>query len=185
VKTDQDDARVLVEACQLGTYRSLLRRTATSARNWAVRDALVRTRTRYIVLAKALVWCDSLWVAGSESEQVAERIAALKLPATLAAELTLLFAILVPLNAEIAGADRYIVELTAPDLIGTLLTTAPGIGPITASALVATINDITCFRSAHEFEVCLDVVPGESSLGKKRRVGRITKGRGTPAPGGR
>ena len=33
----------------------------------------------------------------------------------------------------------------------TLLTTAPGIGPITASALVATINDITCFRSAREF----------------------------------
>jgi hypothetical protein len=50
---------------------------------------------------------------------VAERIAALKLPATLAAELTLLFAILVPLNAEIAGADRYIVELTAADPIGT------------------------------------------------------------------
>jgi transposase len=185
VKTDQDDARVLVEACQLGTYRSLLRRTATSARNWAVRDALVRTRTRYIVLAKALVWRDRLWVAGSKSEQVAERIVALKLPATLAAELTLLFAILVPLNAEIAGADRYIVELTAPDLIGTLLTTAPGIGPITASALVATINDITCFCSAHEFEVCLDVVPGEWSLGKKRRVGRITKERGTLAPGGR
>ena len=162
MKTDQDDARMLVEACQLGTYRSLLRCTATSARNWAVRDALVRTRTRYIVLAKALVWRD-----------------------TLAAELTLLFAILVLLNAEIAGADRYIVELTAPDLIGTLLTTAPGIGPITASALVATINDIACFCSAHEFEVCLDVVPGEWSLGKKRRVGRITKGRGTPAPGGR
>ena len=83
------------------------------------------------------MWRDRLWVASSESEQVAERIAALKLPATLAAGLTLLFAILVPLNAEIAGADRYIVELTAPDLIGTLLTTAPGIGPITASALVA------------------------------------------------
>ena len=98
-----------------------------------------------------------------------------KLPATLAAELTLLFAILVPLNAEIAGADRYIMELMAPDLIGTLLTTAPGIGPITASALVATINDITCFRSAHEFEVDLDVMPDEWSSGKKRRVGRIMK----------
>ena len=60
VKTDQDDARMLVETCRLGTYRSLLTRTATSARNWAVRDALVRTRTRYIVLAKALVWRDRL-----------------------------------------------------------------------------------------------------------------------------
>ena len=83
--------------------------------------------------------------------------------------------ILVPLNAEIAGADRYIVELTAADPIGTLLTTAPDIGPIMASALVATINDITCFRSAREFQAYLSVVPGERSSGEKRRVGRITK----------
>ena len=73
------------------------------------------------------------------------------MPATLAGELTPLFAILTLLNARIAGADRRIAELTAADPIVTLLTTAPGIGPITASALVATINDITCFCSAREF----------------------------------
>jgi transposase len=141
----------------------------------AGRNALVRTRTRYIGLAKSLVRRDGLRVAGSESERVAERIAALELSPTWAAELAPLFAILAPLNAEIAAADRRIAQLTAADPIVTLLTTAPGVGPITASALVATIDDIARFRSAHEFEAYLGVVPGERSSGEKRRVGRITK----------
>ena len=89
------------------------------------------------------------------------------MPATLAGELTPLFAILALLNARIAGADRRIAELTTADPLVTLLTTALGIGPITASALVATINDIMCFRSAREFRAYLSVVPGERSSGEK------------------
>ena len=178
VKTDRRDARTLAEACRLGAYRPAHR--LSDARRHvraelAVRDALVRTRTRYIALAKSLVRRDGLRVADSESERVAERIAALELSPTLAGELAPLFALLAPLNAEIAAADRRIAQLTAADPVVALLTTAPGVGPITASALVATIDDITRFRSAHEFEAYLGVVPGERSSGEKRRVGRITK----------
>jgi len=79
----------------------------------------------------------------------------------------LLFAILVVLNVEIAAADRCIAELTMADLIATLLTTASGSGPITTSTLVATIDDITRFRSAHEFEAYLGMVPGERNSGEK------------------
>jgi transposase len=178
VKTDRRDARTLAEACRLGAYRPAHR--LSDARRHvraelAVREALVRTRTRYIALAKSLVRRDGLRVAGSESERVVERIAALELSPTLAGELAPLFAVLAPLNAEVAAADRRIAELTATDPVVALLTTAPGVGPITASALVATIDDITRFRSAHEFEAYLGVVPGERSSGERRRVGRITK----------
>jgi len=178
VKTDRRDARTLAEACRLGAYRRAHR--LSDARRHvraelAVRDALVRTRTRYIALAKSLVRRDGLRVAGSESERVAERIAALELSPTLAGELAPLVALLAPLNAEIAAADARIAQLTAADPVVALLTTAPGVGPITASALVATIDDITRFHSAHEFEAYLGVVPGERSSGEKRRVGRITK----------
>jgi transposase len=103
------------------------------------------------------------------------RLAELELSPTLAGELAPLVALFGPLNAEIAAADNRIAQLTAADPAVTLLTTAPGVGPITASALVATIDDITRFRSAHEFEAYLGVVPGERSSGEKRRVGRITK----------
>jgi transposase len=141
----------------------------------AVRDALVRTRTRYIALAKTLVRRDGLRAPGSESQLVADRIAALELSPVLARELAPLFAVLGPLNAEIAAADRRVTELGAADPAAALLATIPGVGLLTASALAATIDDVGRFRSAHRLEAYLGVVPGERSSGEKRRVGRITK----------
>jgi len=87
---------------------------------------------------------------------------------TLASELPALFAILAPLNVEIMAADHRIAELIATDLIVALLTTAPGIGLIMASTLVATIDDVIRFRLAHDFEAYLGVVPGERSSGEKQ-----------------
>ncbi|HEV8447856.1 MAG TPA: IS110 family transposase [Gemmatimonadaceae bacterium] len=100
---------------------------------------------------------------------------ALELSATLAAELTPLFALLAPLNEQIAAADQRITALTTADPAGALLTTAPSVGPITAAAIVATIDDVTRFRSAHQFEAFLGRVPSERSSGEQRRIGRSTK----------
>ncbi len=70
VKTDKRDARALAEALRLGAYR-VAHRVSAERRHvraeLAVREALVRTRTRYVSLAKALVRRDGLRVAGSES----------------------------------------------------------------------------------------------------------------------
>jgi transposase len=49
------------------------------------------------------------------------------------------------------------------------------VGPVTASAFVATVDDVGRFRSAHELEAYLGLVPSEQSSGEKRRLGRITK----------
>ncbi len=177
-KTDRRDARTLMEACRLGAYRPAYR--LSDARRHvraelAVREALVRTRTRYIALAKALVRRDGLRVAASESHLVGARIAALELSDALRQELAPLFALLAPLTAQIGQADDRIAALTAADPAVALLTTAPTIGPITAAAIVATIDDVMRFRSAHHFEAFLGVVPSERSSGEQRRVGRITK----------
>jgi transposase len=79
------------------------------------------------------------------------------------------------LNEQIAAADRRIATAAATDPIVARLATAPGVGPVTASAFVATIDDITRFRSAHQLEAYLGVVPSERSSGEKRQLGRITK----------
>jgi transposase len=177
-KTDRRDARTLMEACRLGAYRPAYR--LSDARRHvraelAAREALVRTRTRYIALAKALVRRDGLRVAGCEAHLVAQRIAALDLSDALASELLPLFAVLAPINEQITAADRRITLLTKSDSTVALLTTAPSIGPITAAAIVATVDDITRFHSAHHFEAFLGLVPGERSSGEQRRIGRITK----------
>jgi transposase len=177
-KTDRRDARTLMEACRLGAYRPAYR--LSDARRHvraelAVREALVRTRTRYIAVAKALVRRDGLRVAASDAHLVAKRIAALDLSDALSAELLPLFEVLVPINEQIAAADRRLAALARTDPEMVRLATAPSIGPITASAVVATVDDIARFASAHHFEAFLGLVPGERSSGEKRRIGRITK----------
>ena len=177
-KTDRRDARTLMEACRLGAYRRA-HRLSDERRHvraeLAVREALVRTRSRYIGPAKALVRRDGLRVASSDAHLVAERIAALELPPNLEAELLPLFEVLAPVNEQIAAAERRIAALERSDPIVALLMTAPQIGAITASAVVATADDIRRFASAHQFEAFLGLVPGERSSGERRRIGRITK----------
>ena len=56
------------------------------------------------------------------------------------------------------------------------LATVPGIGPITASLIAATVGgDIRAFRSARHFAARLGLVPRQRSTGGKTRLGRITK----------
>ena len=55
------------------------------------------------------------------------------------------------------------------------LETAPGVGPITASAIVATVPDPSCFKSGRQFAAWLGLTPNENSTGGKQRLGRITR----------
>ena len=103
------------------------------------------------------------------------RIAELDLSPALTTELAPLFAVFAPLNAPITVADARIAMFARSDPIATRLTTAPGVGPVTASAFVATIDDITRFHSAHELAAYLGVVPSERSSGEQRQLERITK----------
>ena len=55
------------------------------------------------------------------------------------------------------------------------LATIPGVGPITASLIAATVTDIGLFKSARHFAAWLGLVPKQNSTGGKTRLGRITK----------
>lgn len=178
VKTDKRDARALAEACRTGGYRPAHRLSGPQRHvraELAVREALVRTRTRYIALVKACCRRDGLRVPGSEAERVADRVAALPLPPALAGEVAPLLRALPLLNAEIAAADARIVAIRRGDPAVARLTTVPGVGPLTAAAFVATVDDPGRFASAHQLEAYLGLVPGERSSGEAQRRGRITK----------
>lgn len=178
VKTDRRDAYTLMEACRLGAFRTAHR--SSDARRHvraqlAVREALVRTRTRYTAIVKSLVRRDGLRVHGSAPHLLQQKITALNPSPQLLEELDPLFTMLGPLNAQIEAADARISALEKTDPAVALLMTAPGIGAITASAVVAIADDITRFDSAHQFEAFLGLVPGELSSGDKRHIGHITK----------
>ncbi|SBS33288.1 Transposase IS116/IS110/IS902 family protein [Marinomonas spartinae] len=50
-----------------------------------------------------------------------------------------------------------------------------GIGPLTATALIATVGDIREFKNGRQFSAWLGLVPRQRSSGGKTRYGRITK----------
>jgi transposase len=51
----------------------------------------------------------------------------------------------------------------------------PGIGPITASALVATVGDAKCFENARQMSAWMGLVPRQSSTGGKTTLLGISK----------
>ncbi|MGH7644599.1 MAG: IS110 family transposase [Gemmatimonadales bacterium] len=174
VKTDRRDARTLAEACRLGAYRPAHRASDAQRHvraELAVRDALIRTRTRYVALTKALVRRDGLRLPSGGPEHTDAKLAALPLPPALAAELAPLRALWEPVNTQIAAADARLGHVAASDSVVARLMTAPSIGPVTAVAFVATLDDVTRFASAHQVAAYLGLTPREYSSGDNSGAG--------------
>ncbi len=178
VKTDKRDARTLAEACVLGAYRVTHRVSAEQrhVRNeLAVRDSLVRTRTRYVALIKAAVRREGLRLSQGEAERTVSKVRAIELREEILQELAPILDLLSPLNREIESADKRIEQLGRNDPVVRRLMTAPGVGPVTALAFVAALDEVTRFPRAHQVESYLGLVPSEYSSGERQHRGRITK----------
>jgi error-prone DNA polymerase len=76
------------------------------------------------------------------------------------------------------GIETFEAEIVAHarhDETARRLATIPGIGPITASLIAATVVDISLFKTARQFAAWLGLVARQNSTGGKTRLGRITK----------
>jgi transposase len=178
VKTDRRDARALAEACRSGTYRAA-HRASDERRHLrgqlAVREALVRTRTRYISLIRSLLRREGLRVRSGGAETFLERLTEVDLPDHLRQEIAPLLVVMGSLMKQIAREDRQVEELARRDAEMHRLCTAPGIGPVTAISFVSTLDTAQRFRGAHQVEAYLGLVPRERSSGERQCKGRITK----------
>jgi transposase len=79
------------------------------------------------------------------------------------------------LDEAIGAIDKEIAASVKADETARRLMTVPGIGPVTASAIVATIQDASVFASGREFAAFLGLTPRQNWTGGKTRLGRITK----------
>jgi transposase len=79
------------------------------------------------------------------------------------------------LDARIDEYDAHVKEIAQADVRSRRLMQMPGIGPTTASALVATIGSGGDFKCGRQFAAWLGLVPGQYSSGGKTRLGYITK----------
>jgi len=82
---------------------------------------------------------------------------------------------LLSLEREISAAEQRIHAWHRASEVSRRLETTPGIGPITASALTASITDPSIFRSGRGMAAWIGLVPRQTSTGGKERMGRISK----------
>lgn len=178
VKTDRRDARTLAEACRWGVYRPV-HRTSPARRHvraeLATREALVRTRTRYIAVMTALLRREGVHVRSGSAAKFLTRLEGVAMPAILAAALAPLRAVMGGLNSELAAVEARLAERVDADAVMRRLQTVPGVGPVTAATFVATLDDVTRFGNAGQVAAYLGLVPSERSSGERQRRGAITK----------
>jgi len=97
-------------------------------------------------------------------------------PALLRATLRLLVEEIRLLEVRIGQLERELTELARQSAACKILLTVPGVGLLTATALVAaTSGQVNHFRDARHFASWFGLTPKESSSGMTRRLGRISK----------
>jgi len=178
IKTDRRDVAALAEACQRGCYRvahrrSALRRTVQAQLN--IRRELTEARTRAISLTRALVRGGGFRIRSGSTDSFLTRVAALDLPPGMTDTLAPMRRVIELLNTELTKADETFATHVAEDCVVRRLTTLPGIGPITASAYVAALDDAGRFGGAAQVASYLGLVPREYSSGAQQRRGHVMR----------
>jgi len=76
---------------------------------------------------------------------------------------------------QILENDRRVLASARETELGRRLMEIPGVGPLLASAIVATVPDPAIFRSGRNLAAWIGLVPRQNSSGGKERLGGITK----------
>jgi transposase len=182
-KTDAADAEAICEAVTRPTMRFVPVKTAEQQAVLVLhrtRDLLVRQRTALVNALRGHL-AEFGIVAPQGMRRVADLMAVLlgedetTLPPLARQSLR-------GLAAELEGLGKRVEEIEAAILVwhkesdaSRRLAAIPGIGPITASAIVATIGNVSNFASARHFAAWIGLVPKQNSTGGKPRQGGISK----------
>jgi transposase len=181
-KNDAADAEAICEAAHRPTMRFVAVKSEAqqaSALVFRARDLAVRQRTQ---LANALRghMAELGWVAPKGLAHIARLSALVEdqasgLPEPARPVLRMMLAMLADLDGRIAELDREIARRAREDEAARLLMTVPGIGPVTATALLAIAPAPEAFNRGRDFAAWLGLVPRQHSSGGKERLGAITR----------
>src|SRR6185312_9216442 len=182
-KNDAADAEAICEAVQRPTMRFVPVKSENQQAALMLhrtRDLLVRQRSSLISSIRAH-FAEFGIVVGQGIRNV-ERLLALlgaegdnRLPALAAEMLGILAEQLREIAARVREVEIKLLAWHRANPASRRLESIPGIGPITASAIVATVGDPRQFKSGRQFAAWLGLVPQQRSSGGKERLGGISK----------
>jgi transposase len=181
-KNDEADAEAICEAAQRPTMRFVPVKSEDQQASGVVfraRDLLVRQRTQIINALRGHM-AEYGWVAAkgvAHVQRLVERIKdpAEELPQAARATLQVMVQTLRTLDDQIVVLDREIARRATEDPVAARLMTIPGVGPVTAAAIVALAPSPETFRCGRDFSAWLGLTPRQHSSGGKEKLGQITK----------
>jgi transposase len=182
-KNDAADAEAICEAVRRPTMRFVPIKTAEQQAALLVhrgRERLVRQRTALVNALRAHL-AEFGVIAPLGLRNVARLIAVVRdendarLPDLARQVLEVLATQVEQLEAAVAALEKQLMAWHKSNPVSQRLATIPGIGPTIATALAATVVEVSGFRSGREFAAWLGLVPRQHSTGGKARLGGISK----------
>lgn len=186
-KTDASDARAIWTAMQQPQMRNVAQKTVEQQAMLSLhrmRSLLVKFRTMQVNQVRSLLYefgaCFRRGRAAGISE-IREQMAQLEvdLPGEIVQGVRDQLGRIERFEQDIVEVERRIRTWQRQDAACRAISDVPGIGKLTATAIVATVGDAKAFRSGREFAAFLGLVPRQSGTGGKIRLGAISK-RGDP-----
>jgi transposase len=182
-KNDAADAEAICEAVRRPTMRFVQVKSAeqqAQLMQHRARDLLMHQRTQLINAMRSHL-AELGIIAPQRREGVKELLAIVAkdaspgLPNDARASLLVLAAQLQALQTTIGAIEKRIVVQHRANKQSKRLQTIPGIGPIGASAIAATVTNPKIFRSGRDFAAWIGLVPRQMSTGGKAKLGPISK----------
>jgi transposase len=182
-KNDAADAEAICEAVTRPTMRFVPVKSAEAQSVLMVhrtRDLLVRQRTMLVNALRGHL--AELGIVAAQGIAKVTQLAAIvfdeadgRLPIFARQALQALVAQIRDVQTRIATLEAELVAWCRRDDASRRLATIPGVGPITATAMAATVTDPSCFSSGRQLAAWLGLVPRQNSSGGKQRLGGISK----------
>jgi transposase len=183
-KTDAADAEAICEAVGKPNMRFVPIKSVEQQSILAlhrVRALLVRQRTSAVNAMRGLL--SEFGVVAAKGirrvEELRQRMSRME-PALLPDEaheaLDVLFSHLDGLQERVEKVEARILAWYKESEASRRLASAPGVGPLTATAIVAAVGDGRQFKSARHFAAWLGLTPRIQASGGKEHIGRISKG---------
>ena len=178
-KNDGNDAEAICEAVMRPNMRFVPVKTVQQQADLGVhrvRQGFVEERTATLNRIRGLI-AEFGYVLPNGSEHLRRAVPAIidELPARIGSCVRDLLEHAQRLSVKVLEYEQQIRAGVRDNELARRAQTRQGIGPITASALVATVGNGHDFKNGRQFAAWLGLVPRQYSTGGKTRLGHITK----------
>lgn len=178
-KTDQRDAELLIDLLlkdEFPRINRLSRESLEILRRLRHRHRLVQLRTRMRNSLQAIALGSGLTLkAKLRTKKGREKLNDLPLSPALKQQRQDWTELIEQLETMILRLEQELAKAAASDQRVQLLRTHPGIGLLTALALIHTLSPVSRFANSRKVTAYVGLEPCEHSSGEKRRMGRISK----------